>query len=116
MLIFTVMSAVGAMARFGVERWSVRQWGERWPWGPLGANIGGSFVLGLAIAQPAHSNQLIAIQAFCGAFTTFGGFIAQSWIRLRHAETVRTGALYLLLTFAGSLAAAALGMAIAPGA
>lgn len=110
------MSAIGAMARFGVERWSVHRWGERWPWGTLGANLGGSLLLGLAISQPAHSAQLIAVQAFCGAFTTFGGFIAQSWIRMRHAENARIGWGYLVVTFVGSLAAATLGISLAPSA
>ena len=110
--IFLAVSALGAMARFGAERWSTRTFGERWPWGTLLANVLGSFLLGAAMSQPAQSVQLIAAQAFCGAFTTFGGFISQSAIRMRHSESRSRGLLYLVLTVAASIGAAALGMAV----
>lgn len=112
MIVFVVMSAVGAMSRFACERFSVKLWGERWPWGTLAANVTGSFVLGVAVAQPAHSTQLIAAQAFCGAFTTFGGFIGQSWSRMRHESTRLLGLSYVVLTVVGSIAAALYGINI----
>ena len=114
MIVFVVMSAVGAMSRFACERISVKLWGERWPWGTLTANVIGSFLLGLAIAQPAHSTQLIAAQAFCGAFTTFGGFIGQTWTRIRHEKSRWLGLNYLILTVVGSIAAAVYGISLAP--
>ena len=111
--IFVLMSSVGAMCRFAVERMSVKKWGERFPWGTLTANVVGSFLLGVSVGWPERTTQLIAVQAFCGAFTTFGGFIGQSWSRLRHTETNRVGWGYLLVTIIASLGAAALGMALA---
>lgn len=114
MIVFVAMSALGAMSRFMCERVSVRLWGERWPWGTLTANIFGSFLLGLCITQPANTTQLIAAQAFCGAFTTFGGFIGQSWTRMRHNDSRWLGLSYLTLTVVASVVAAVVGIGISP--
>ena len=112
MTAFVAASAIGAIARFGIERWSVRALGERFPWGTLAANVIGSFLLGVSFGWPDPSTQVVAVQAFCGAFTTFGGFIGQSWTRLRHQETHKVGWTYLLLTVVASIAAAAAGTAL----
>lgn len=110
--VFLIMSAAGAMCRFAVERASLKRWGERFPWGTLAANVVGSFLLGVSVGWPDRTTELVAIQAFCGAFTTFGGFIGQSWTRLRHAESFRRGWGYLIVTVVASIAAAATGMAL----
>ena len=113
MLMYAAVSAVGAVARFGLERWSARRFGARAPWGTFIANIVGSLMLGLAMGQPDDSSSLITAQAFCGAFTTFGGFVAQSYNGIRSRENAAWGWPYLAVTVMGSLVAAGLGMQIA---
>ncbi len=113
MVVYVVVSSIGAVSRFALERWSVARFGASAPWGTFAANLGGSLFLGLAMGQPESSTQLVAAQAFCGAFTTFGGFIAQSYSGIRNRENAAWGWPYLAFTIFGSLAAAGLGMQIA---
>lgn len=110
LIFFIVGSSLGAVARFAVERFSTRRTGEGFPFGTLFANLVGSFVLGFAINSSLNSDVSYSIAAFCGAFTTFGGFIGQSHSRWRHRETRLTAVFYLVVTVLGSIAAAYAGL------
>lgn len=106
---FVALSAFGAISRFWLERHSVKRFGERWPWGTLAANLLGSLLLGWFAAGDLDSDTYMFAAAYCGAFTTFGGFIGQSFERLRHADSRGRGIGYLAISVAGSLVAAWLG-------
>jgi fluoride ion exporter CrcB/FEX len=68
--------------------------------GTLIANTLGSFILGWAIATNAPDY----VPAFCGVFTTFGGFIAQM------NNDIKKSGNYLLATMLGSGLAATAGL------
>lgn len=110
LIYFIVGSSLGAVARFAVERFSAQRTGERIPFGTLFANFVGSFVLGFAINRSLDSEFSYSIIAFCGAFTTFGGFIGQSHSRWRHRQTRLSAVFYLVVTVLGSIAAAYAGL------
>ena len=112
---FLALSSLGAISRFWLERNSVRRFGEIWPWGTLAANVAGSLLLGWFAAGDLNSASYQLAAAYCGAFTTFGGFIGQSFERMRHQHTRWRGVAYLLGTLAASLAAAWLGLQLGSG-
>jgi CrcB protein len=107
---FVLGSSLGAVARFAAERFSTRHSGESFPYGTLFSNIVGTFILGWSINKSLDMAPMYFIAAFCGAFTTFGGFIGQTHSRWRHRQTRLISMLYLLITVIGSIAAAFAGI------
>lgn len=107
---FVLGSSLGAVARFAAERFSTRHAGESFPYGTLFANVVGSFILGWSINKSFDMAPILFIAAFCGAFTTFGGFIGQTHSRWRHTQTRLISMSYLLVTVIGSVAAAIAGI------
>jgi CrcB protein len=100
---FIVAAAFGATLRYFIEQMLNRF--TSIALGTLLINISGSFILGYAV----EANAPTEVAVFCGAFTTFGGFIAQT-----HFHEFRKHSLvYVVLTVTGSLAAAWLGMSLA---
>jgi CrcB protein len=79
--------ALGAPARYMVERVTHTRWPSRWPWGTFVVNVSGSLalgvVVGLALAQGLDPDvRTIAGTGFLGAYTTFSTYAY---------ETVRVG-------------------------
>ena len=109
---FIVGSALGAMLRFACERLSVKLVGEKFPYGTLSANVLGSLLLGVVWTSAATSAFELFLISFCGAFTTFGGFIGQIHSRLRHDSTKFSGYLYGALTIVLCIGAARLGLSL----
>lgn len=110
-LVFSIAAAIGAVIRFQFEKWSSHKLGERFPYGTLVANVLGSFLLGFTIRQTGWSAEMVTFSiSFCGAFTTFGGFIGQTHHRLRHKDERPIAFIYLILTVLLSLFAAWLGL------
>ncbi|MFO7955273.1 fluoride efflux transporter CrcB [Thioalkalivibrio sp.] len=72
--------ALGSALRFGMQEWMVAQFGRAFPWGTLGVNILGSFLIGvLAVLlvermelHPAW--RLLLVVGVLGGFTTFSTF------------------------------------------
>ncbi|MEY3696482.1 MAG: fluoride efflux transporter CrcB [Actinomycetota bacterium] len=111
LIIFSFAAAFGAVLRFGFEKWSVRNLGERFPYGTLFVNVIGSFILGYSISRTGWNEQYqLFITSFSGAFTTFGGFIGQTHNRMRHQSERPIAAVYIGLTIGLSLFAAWLGL------
>lgn len=84
--------AAGALGRYYLERWSVRRFRERIPYGTAIANLVGALLLGLIVAAHAAGHLpewalLLIGTGFCGALTTFSGFMGQVENRLRHRNT-----------------------------
>ena len=107
---FVLGSSLGAVARFAAERFSTRHAGESFPYGTLFSNFVGSFILGWSVNKSFDIAPTMFIAAFCGAFTTFGGFIGQTHSRWRHSQSRITSMTYLIGTVLGSIAAAYLGI------
>ena len=82
--------ALGTIARFGVGLWAA-PFSTALPWGTVGINVLGSFVIGffgtLTLAggrYPAPEPLRLAVMVgFCGGFTTFSSFSLQTLDLLR---------------------------------
>ncbi|MEN9693316.1 MAG: hypothetical protein RLZZ330_960 [Actinomycetota bacterium] len=107
---FLAAAALGAVLRFEIEKISTRLLGERFPYGTLLANVLGSFLLGYSLSQTWTSGIALFAASFCGAFTTFGGFIGQVHHRLRHELEQPIALIYIVLTIGLSFFAAWLGL------
>lgn len=108
LLLVAVGGSVGALTRFSLERWSVHRFHERMPWGTLVANLLGALVLGTAAGLEErgvlpHAVLLLVGTGFCGALTTFSGFMGQVENRWRHRATRRLAVGYLVGSLAGGV-------------
>ena len=82
--------ALGSVARYWIALWAVPL-SRSLPWGTIGINIAGSFVIGfvgtLTLAAGRHpvpeTARLFAMVGFCGGFTTFSSFSLQTLDLLR---------------------------------
>lgn len=72
--------AIGAAARYGVNVWSGRLFGDAFPWHTLSVNVLGCFIMGLLVGAMALrlnvGNELRAFltTGILGGFTTFSAF------------------------------------------
>jgi CrcB protein len=68
-------AAVGAPARYLVDRAVQSRHDSVFPWGTLLVNVAGSLLLGFLVALPAGSAVMaVAGIGFCGALTTYSTF------------------------------------------
>lgn len=110
-----VGAVLGAWLRWGLGVW-LNPLHAGLPLGTLAANLGGGYLVGVAVAFfAAHHTlpaewRLACITGFLGALTTFSSFSAES---VQLLETGRYGAAlaHSFAHLAGSLAATALGLA-----
>jgi len=85
------------------------------PWVTIGENLGGAFLLGLFTmglfrrAPDATRLHLFLATGVLGSFTTFSA-LAVDVVHLAHAGAGAGAALYLVVSIAGGLAAALLGL------
>ncbi len=84
-------SALGGMARYAIVLATVKMGGGVFPWGTLGINMLGSFIIGLVFALTLPDGALstgmnfraFVMTGLCGGFTTFSAFSLQSLQLLR---------------------------------
>ena len=112
LLLVLAGAAVGAPARWLVDRAVSARHDSAVPWGTMTVNVLGSFVLGLVLsaALTATSPSGVALlgTGFCGAFTTFSTFALES-VRLVESGSTRTAFLNIGLSLALGLAAVTFG-------
>jgi fluoride exporter len=112
-------AAVGAGAMLGAwARWGLGTWLNalvpNLPIGTLVANVGGGYLVGLAVAffsanaHLAPELRLACITGFLGALTTFSTFSAES-VQLLQAEKYLAAALHSAAHLAGAILATVLG-------
>lgn len=111
-LAVALAGAIGAPARFLLERAVTRRVGHGFPWGTAIVNVTGALLLGLLVGGVEFHNwstdvQTVAGIGFLGAFTTFSTFAVET-LRLPS----RRAAAYLVVSTVGGLAAAGLGVAM----
>ena len=109
--------ALGALARFVTERWSVHRFGERVPYGTFIVNAAGSLLLGIAVGlheQDVMNDGVLLLigTGFCGSLTTFSGWIGQIYTRGRHNDTRWLATLYLFASVAVGVVLAYIGHAV----
>lgn len=91
------MAAVGGGAALGAWlRWGLAQWLHGWhnqlPLGTLAANLGGGYLIGIALAFFHHTPglapewRLLLITGFLGGLTTFSTFSAESMLLLQNGD------------------------------
>ncbi|NRP18723.1 putative fluoride ion transporter CrcB [Ensifer adhaerens] len=72
--------AIGSMVRYLVGLWTLHRWGPGFPWGTLGVNITGSFLIGLLAELimrkfgASAEMRLFLITGVLGGYTTFSAF------------------------------------------
>lgn len=103
-------AALGAPTRFLIDQAVTRRWGSRLPWGTFVVNVIGSLLLGVVVVVFAGTGTLALGMGFCGAFTTYSAFAAQTW---QLAETRRLCALlYAVVSVVASVLAFSAGLAL----
>lgn len=103
---------VGAALRFLLDTAVRRRTGERFPWGILAVNLSGALVLGILSVLPADEAwRWIVGTGLLGGYTTFSA-VAVTTALLAEEGRTRASLLYATVSFAGSVGAAAAGLAL----
>ena len=110
-------AGVGAPARYLVDRAVQSRHDSLLPWGTLLVNVVGSLVLGilarLAVEHDVPTGVMLALgTGLCGALTTYSTFSYES-LRLVEDGARLLALVNVVLTLTATLAAAALGYAVA---
>jgi fluoride exporter len=109
-----VGGGIGAFGRYVVGLMAAANFGAGFPWGTLGVNILGSFLIGLLaqVLPPMDSGgsmaRLFLITGVLGGFTTFSAFSLESLQLMQRGEAGLALA-YILASVFVSIGAAALG-------
>lgn len=108
-------AALGAPARYLVDRWVQGRHDSVFPWGTLAVNVAGSLLLGLVLGLaaggvlPAWVVPAVGT-GFCGALTTYSTFGYET-VRLARDGSARYAVLNVGANLGAGLAAAWLGAA-----
>ena len=105
---FALAAAGGAVARFGVGQVLNRP--RSFAHGTLLVNVTGSFVLGVCHDLSGPAATIVGVAAI-GAYTTFSSFVRDA-IALAEAGRSTLAAVYVALTCAACVAAAAVGLSL----
>lgn len=108
--------ALGAPARYLLDRAVQSRHDGPAPWGTLAVNLVGCFVLGVLLGLSQSRDlpsgvTLVVGTGFCGALTTYSTFGYET-VRLLETGARRTAVLNVALSLTGGLAAAAAGLAL----
>jgi CrcB protein len=117
LLAVAIAGALGAPARFLVERAITARTGRHFPWGTLAVNLTGSlalgFVTGLALYHGLSTTPRAVVgTGFIGAYTTFSAY-AYETVDVAEAASPRLAGTYALVSLAAGVAAATLGLVLA---
>jgi CrcB protein len=112
-----IAGALGAPARYLVERALSARTGRRFPWGTFLVNASGSFALGFITGLALYHGLATAPKAvvgtgFVGAYTTFSTF-AYETVDVNDRIAARAAAAYAIGSIVVGVAAATLGLVLA---
>jgi len=114
-LLVAVGGALGAVLRYASVAAAARIWGAGFPYGVMGINILGSFLMGVAAAiilekgLGGPNGGALLMTGVLGGFTTFSAFSLDA-VRLMETGRADAAALYVFGSVAGSLAAIGAGL------
>lgn len=105
-----VGAAIGAPARYLMDRRVQSMHRTQFPWGTFTVNVSASFILGLVTAASGLPDGVVALigTGFCGALSTFSTFSYETVRLVQRGRTGLAGA-YVAVSVAAGLAAATLG-------
>lgn len=109
-----VGGALGAVGRYTLSTWVQHLMGPAFPWGTLGVNLTGSFLMGVLAgllergALPPETQALAAV-GILGSFTTFSAFSLEN-VRLLQEGAWGRAALYMAASVAIGLLAVVAGI------
>jgi fluoride exporter len=107
-----VGGAIGAPSRYLLDRFVQSRHGWRFPLGTMAVNVIGCFVLGVLAGSGWSIRQHALIgTGFCGGLTTFSTFSVEA-VELLQGRRGLAAAVYVLLSCAVGVGAAALGYAL----
>ncbi|WP_194896398.1 fluoride efflux transporter CrcB [Catenulispora pinisilvae] len=117
MLAVSVAAALGAPARYLLDKAIVGRRASVLPTGTMAINVTGAFVLGLLTGLALHDGMpknvvTIAGTGFCGAYTTFSTF-SHDTMRLVEDGSIIEASWNVAISLAAGMAAAAAGLGLA---
>lgn len=118
MLAVSAAAAVGAPARYLLDKALTSRRGSVLPIGTMTVNVSGALLLGLLTGLAAHHGLpkdavTVAGTGFCGAYTTFSTFSYETMRLVEDGSLAEAGANVAVSLLTGLLAAAAgLGLAL----
>jgi fluoride exporter len=113
LLLVVLGSGLGGGLRYLFELWSQRAFGLGFPFGTLGVNVIGCFLvtiimhLGLEKGSLSPEVRILLTTGVMGGFTTYSAFNYET-VRFFAAGAYRMGLLYVVVTLVSCLVAAAL--------
>jgi CrcB protein len=116
-LAISVAAIVGANLRFFLSRFAAKGLGSDFPYGTLGINVIGSFIVGFFVIWTSERVlvdprwRLLVVVGFCGSFTTFSSYAFETVAYFEQGQWALMLANILsnnLLCLGGSLAGMAL--------
>ncbi|MTD56421.1 fluoride efflux transporter CrcB [Amycolatopsis pithecellobii] len=109
-LLVAVGAAVGAPARYLLDRAVQSRHDSVFPWGTCVVNVLGCFLLGVLTGLPSALFALLGT-GFCGALTTYSTFSYET-LRLLQLRAWLMAGLNVVVSLVAGLGAAYLGMAL----
>lgn len=115
-LLVALGGALGSVARYGVNVWTMRAFGPGFPWGTLTVNVVGGLVMGLIAAVLAlkggtNEMRVFLMTGIMGGFTTFSAFSLDTFTLWERGE-LGTAAVYVAASVVLSIGALAAGLAL----
>ncbi len=91
LLIIGTGSFIGGIGRYLLSKFIQSRYLSTFPFGTLGVNIAGCFIIGIVFALSERTNISLEMRLFlatgvCGGFTTFSAFSYETYILLRNGQ------------------------------